>query len=1135
MRRFLTIFSLICALSADAQVAESPNSVLRSGMWAKMSVEKSGVYKINFDLLRKFGFDPTKIDPSKIKIFGNPGGMLPQQVSENRPYDLVENAIKVEGESDGRFDKADFILFYAEGPDHSRFDLKAQTFYHQTNLYSAKNFYFLTVAEDNGKRIETSPDLGTAAPVIDSFDDYGFYEKEEVNDLQSGREWYGDRFGITTSELILNFPIEGILPSTPFRIISDVMGQSYTNSSFNVFVNDVLVTEQKIIPIPNTRYGLKGIDKRDTLLYSSTDLSADTRKSQSIKYVFNKGIGASEAYLDYVLFSFKRKLALYGHQTTFLSAASILNASSRFSIDRGTTINSIWDITNPSFVKDQEFATENTSATFVTSTSTLKKFVAFDNSIEAPVFAGNIENQNLHALPSANLIIVTPPLFIDQALRLKSHRELFNGLSVHVVTTDQVFNEFSGGRQDVSAIRDFVKTNNNQTPGVLKSLLLFGKGSYDYKDRINGNTNFVPTYESRNSLHPLETYSSDDYFGFLESNEGAWTEGTSSVNHSMDIGVGRLPVTSLEEATDVVDKLIAYDTDTKNIGSWRKKIVFVGDDGNSEDGFTSLHQSQADQLSKFIEALNPGIDSRRLFIGTYEKTVKPNGETVPELTDEISRNFDLGAIVMNYTGHGNERQWADERIFYDADVRKLKNSLHPFMVTATCEFGRNDNPREVSSAELVVKQKEGGVIGLVTTARPVNATTNFNLNRAFYEALFTQENGHNLTIGEVFRRTKNNSTSGVSNRNFILLADPSMTLALPSLSVKVSSIKTINGSDTLKALSEVIAEGSVTTSAGETISDFNGTVEVTLFDKQKTFTTIGKNDPPFQYKEWANALFRGKAKVTNGTFSIQFMLPTNMAREVDSGRLSLYASDPETLRDAIGSHTAFKVGAIEKNPVTEALPPAITLFVGDKTFVNGGITTPDTYLIANIVDNSGVNISGFDADKSLIGFLDDQTEGFVLNDYFVADVDHASSGWLTYPLRNLAPGKHTITVKAWDVYNNASVATIDFIVTDGEGLVIESFGNYPNPFTENTTLFFTHNRSGDDLQAQVFIQKATGELVQRYEITLPESGYHVNVMQLGELNSDKKLTAGLYLARLVVRSLTNGSKNEQVTKLIILN
>lgn len=1134
MRPFLTILLIVSAFSLSAQSGELSKSVLRSGKWAKMSVEKSGVYRISADLLRRFGFNPGDIDPKKIKIYGNPGGMLPQTVSETRPRDLVENAILVSGETDGRFDNGDFILFYAEGPDLSRFDIKSQSFYHQTNLYSKQNFYFLTVAEDEGKRIATQADLGANAPAITEFDDYGFYEKEEVNDLQSGREWYGDRFGITTNELTLNFPIEGIIGSAPITIVSDVMGQSYTNSSFNLFFNDVLVAEQKIVPIPDSRYGLKGIDKRDTLKFTASDFGAETRTSQAIKYVFNKGVGASEAYLDYIVFTFRRKLAIYGHQTTFIAAKSLENAVSQFVIDRASSNISIWDVTDPKNPVSQEFTLENSTARFSTPTSSLRKFIVFDKTIEAPAFAGNVSNQNLQELPPANLLLITHPTFLPEALRLKAHRESVSGLSVHVVTTGEIFNEFSGGRQDVTALRDFIKSNYDKNPQVVKYVLLFGKGSYDYKDRIPGNTNFVPTYESRNSLHPLQTYSSDDYFGFLGSDEGNWPEDP-PVNHTLDIGIGRLPVTTIDEAKNVVDKLIAYDTDKKLIGSWRKKIVFVADDGNNDDTFTSLHQSQADQLSKFVETLNSGIDSKKLFIGTYTKTVKPNGETIPELTDEISRSFDLGAIVINYTGHGNERQWADERIFYDADIRELKNNLHPFMVTATCEFGRNDNPREVSSAELIVKQKEGGVIGMVSTARPVNATTNFNLNSAFYEALFTKENGKYLTIGEVFRRTKNNSTSGVANRNFILLGDPSMTLALPTQTVEINSINTSDGSDTLKALSQVVASGNVTDASGEIISTFNGTVEVTLFDKEKTFTTIGRNNPAFQYKEWSNALFRGKAKVKNGTFSIQFMMPTNMARNVDAGRISLYASDPASGIDAIGSHTDFKVGEIETEVVTEAIPPSIRLFMGDTTFVNGGITTSDTYLIAQIKDNSGINISGFVSDNNLIGFLDDNTEGFVLNDYFVANEDDPTSGWLVYPVRSLPAGKHTITVKAWDVFNNGAEALIDFIVTDGQGLVIETFGNYPNPFSQNTTLFFTHNRSGDDLQAQVFIQKATGELVSNYQIELPESGYHVNIMELDVFGNDKKLSPGLYLARLIVRSLTNGSKNEQVTKLIILN
>jgi hypothetical protein len=505
------------------------------------------------------------------------------------------------------------------------------------------------------------------------------------------------------------------------------------------------------------------------------------------------------------------------------------------------------------------------------------------------------------------------------------------------------------------------------------------------------------------------------------------------------------------------------------------------------------------------------------------------------LNDEISRSIDLGAIIVNYTGHGNERQWADENIFSDTDIRKLENHLHPFLVTATCEFGRHDNPRIASSAELAVKHEGGGVIGMVTTTRPVAAIPNFSVNKAFYEALFTRENGKFLNIGEVFRRTKNNSVSGISNRNFALLGDPSMTLALPPLSVTVSSIKTTGGSDTLKALSKVVATGDIRDENGNAVKDFNGSVEVTLFDKQQTFSTIGKNDPAFEYKEWSNALFRGKADVINGSFSIQFTLPSDMSLEVAGGRLSLYASDNKILSDAAGSLTDFKVGLQEHGVTPEALPPTVRLFIGDTTFVNGGITTADTYLIAHVADNTAVNISGFSNSHNLMAYLDENQDGFVLNDYFVADVNHPNRGWLTYPLKNLAPGSHRITVQAWDVFGNEGQSFIDFIVTDGQGIVIEEFGNYPNPFFDNTNLFFTHNRSGDDLQAQVFIQKSTGELIQHYEIEVPASEYHVNLLHLDALNDVKKLSAGLYLARLVVRSLSNGSKTERVTKLIILN
>lgn len=1113
--------------------AQGP-SVLASGNWYKIAVEGDGVYKISYNFLKNMGVDPAKINPKNIRIYGNPGGMLPQKNSTPRINDLQENAILVVGEADGTFNKNDYILFYATGPDRIEYDLARNIYRYENNLYSDKNFYFLTIAPDAGKRITDAANSGDGFPVINTFNDYVFYENEDHNELQSGREWYGEKFGLSTNQLDLNFPVSGITNSSAIKVVSDIVGQTYTSGTFKVSLNDVQIAEQPLIPIPSTRYGTKGVHDRDTVAFTGSTIGAQGKSTLQLKYLFEKGTGYSQGYLDFFLMSFERELALHNSQTTFVSASSTQNPVSQFQVSGLNDQSIIWDVTDPSNAQSQLFSLSNSTGTFSTSTAQLKKFIAFKET-DVPEFIEKISNQNLHELSTPNLIIITHPDFVAEAERLASHRTSFSSWTVQVVTTDQVYHEFSSGRQDVTAIRDFVRNLYLKTSSSLKAVLLFGKCSYDYKGYLETNSNFVPTYESRSSLHPLETYSSDDYFGFLEDAEGDWLERPQPQNHTLEIGVGRLPVKSLEEAKNVVDKIIDYDTNTKKQGYWHKQIAFVADDGNSDDGFSEIHQDQANQLADHIENINPSIDSKKLFMGAYAKTVRPNGETVPDMTDDIVRSFDKGSLLINFTGHGAERQWTDENVFNNTTISELENKLYPFLVTATCEFGRHDNPREVSGAERTVIAKSSGSIGLVTTARPVNSTTNFNLNLAFYNALLQKANNNYLHLGEVFRLTKNNSISGVGNRNFSLLADPSMTLALPADEVHITELKTAAGSDTLKALSKVIAKGEIRNSSNEKITSFNGVVEAALFDKQTKLTTIGRNDPPFEYEEWKNILFRGKASVVDGEFQVEFMLPKNIAYQVGQGKLSLYASDPESLREASGNYSDFKVGESE-NMISDNLAPEVRLFMGDTTFLDGGIVTPDTRLLAELKDDNGINTSSYGIGNSIIAILDDGVKTFILNDYYVANTDDYTSGWVDFPIQNLEPGPHRLTFKAWDVNNNSTQSTIEFKVTEGEGLRVETFGNYPNPFVDKTTLFFTHNRTGDELQAQVFIQKATGEVVGTSEIYIPDSSYRVDLLEISSgVIGDKKLSAGLYLARLIVRSLTNGSKNERVTKLIILN
>jgi hypothetical protein len=1102
------------------------HSVLSEGNWFKLSITKNGVYKINFDLLKKMGIDPGKVNPQKIKIFGNGGGMVPQANSIPRIADLAENAIYVEGEADGIFNKEDFILFYAQGPDRSYFKKNDDIFFYEKNLYSDKNYYFLTIASTDGKRLATNNNSGTGFPVVNEFDDYTYHELDTYNELQSGREWFGENFQINPVQSF-RFDAAGIVSNSIIKLVSDVVARSKNNASFNLFLNSALIASQQIALVPETQYGIKGRHQHDTLMVDASFVSAPSNITHEIRYEFLETAGG-KGYLDYFLVSYKRKLALYDKQIIFTSAASLENLTSTFEVSGLSDKCTMWEITDPLTPKIQSFSLTGDKGIFSAMTVDLREFIVFNNEISLPEFSGKLSSQDLHGLQTPDLVIVTHKDFKEEALRMASHRQSHSGWQVAVVTTEEVFNEFSSGRQDITAIRDFVKFLYDKNPGKLRSLLLFGRSSYDYKDRIPDNTNFVPTYESRSSLHPLETYSSDDFFAFLESDEGSWNEKPAE-DHTMDIGVGRFPVKTIEEAHDIVNKIIDYDTNKKNFGRWRKEIVLVADDGD-----TNIHQSQSDQLGKQIENSNPEFNTRRIFLDAYQQTVTPGGEVAPAVNKAIQDALDRGSIIINYTGHGGEKLWAQEKIFDNLMIDDLDNKNYPLFVTATCEFGRNDDPGIISSAELSVLKKNGGAIGMVTTARPVSSNTNFELNQAFYDALFTRESNSFLPLGEIVRRTKNNSTSGVSNRNFSLLGDPSMKLAFPEYKVSITEIKNQEGTDSVKALSTITVKGEVHDAADLKAEDFQGVIDATLFDKELSFTTLGDENAPYSYKQWSNALFRGKADVINGDFQFQFIVPKNIAYQVGKGKLSLYANNTEKTLDATGAELSFVVGKSYANPLEDVTSPAIQLFMGDTTFISGGTVSPDTYLVARLGDKSGINISGYGIGNNILAIMDQQ-ETFILNDYYEANENDFTKGKISFSMKGLTPGRHSITLKAWDTYNNPAQAAVDFVVSDGNEIQIETFGNYPNPFTDKTTLYFTHNRPGDDLEAFVSIYNIAGEILKTFDFSVSSSNYRVEFMELDQNTLSKKLAPGLYLARLIVRSLSNGSKNEHVTKLIILN
>jgi hypothetical protein len=1127
-------------LEQNLRRGEISHSVLAQGTWHKIAVVEDGIYRMDYAYLKSMGIAVDQIDPRNIRLFGNGGGMLPQANSIERPEDLIENHIEVAGELDGRFDQQDYVLFYGKGPHQIELRNNAEGLNVNYNHhdYSDTSFYFITVGNVPGMRVTTRQDLGDSYPVINSFDFLHFYESDQYNILVqwgsgSGREWYGEIFRIKTN-YDFEVPVPRLVPNSTVRVVSSVMAQSYTPTFFTLKLNNADLGEQAMDVIPNSTYGIKGRERTDEFEINAGELGENIERFV-VRYNFSRGNSTlSDGYLDYFNIWCRSELQTYPDQIRFRSAESLANPVSTFEIrDTGVPM-MIWDITDPLRPAVQEFSKQGQEYLFGAETGNLKEYIMFNlNNSKIPARHSTIKNQDLHGMSTPSLLIITHPSFLPAAYRLAAHR-IQRGTDTEVVDVFQIYNEFSSGSQDVTAIRDFVKYLYDKSDR-LSSLLLFGRGSFDYKDRISFNTNFVPIYESRNSLHPIYSYSSDDYFGFMDGDEGEWAE-TFFGDHAMDIGVGRLPVKSISEAHIVVDKIILYETNKNCFGPWRNDIYFVGDDGDGTDG--TRHSKDADRLSVQVDTAYSNFNIRKIYIDAYEQIIEAGIEEAPEVNKALRNAVKNGALLINFTGHGSENQWTRENILNISSINQWDNIYRlPLLVTATCEFGRHDDPQKISGAEYALINDRGGAIGLVTTARPVFASTNFILNQSFYDHVFQKVEGEYQTLGEIFRKTKNSSLNGSVNRNFSLLGDPSMKLAYPVREIllnKVNDRVLTEGNDTLKALKKVEISGMVLDSDHQVMNGYNGMLTATVFDKAQVKQTLGTQDPVMVYSEQSSIIFRGDASIVDGIFSFEFVVPKNIDYQIGEGKISLYSIDEHEETDASGSNLDLLIGGIQDEVPADNIPPDVVLYLEDTTFTFGDLTSDHPDLIADIFDENGINLLENETSKGLILILDEQEE-FVVNQFYKARVDDYRSGRLVYPLSDLKEGRHKVLLKVRDTHENLTEVYTEFIVGEDNKIILQHVLNYPNPFADETRFSFEHNRSGENLSVRIQIFSIKGQLVKTIEGTTKYSEFRVNdIVWDGRGESGQKLESGLYIYSVFVRSLVDGAKNTQYEKLVLI-
>lgn len=1113
------------------------NSVLGTGNWYRFYIQKSGVYKISKSFLQSLGME-TNVDPRRIKIYGHGGRMAPLLNGTAYPMDIEENAIHFAGESDGSFDSQDYILFYAEGLDNWNEENKTHL-----NLYANRAYYYVTASGDTGKRItDFVQPTANANTVITNFDDYQFHEIDDVNIAKLGRVWFGEQFGID-NEQEFDFTFPNLVTSSPIAVKTHVAASAFNQTSFKIEANNQLVGNMGINALSTN----SGWEAYDNTLENNVNV---TGEDVTIKVTYdNGGVPSAKGYLDYIAIKAKRNLSGIGKQFRFqLDQAPFLSGVGEYQISNAADIIQVWDITD--IYNVTKVNNDNQSVlSFKANLGETRKYIAVDNSdFLSPMkeSKSKVDNQNLKGTIFTNAqgqfqdidyLIITPKFLNTQAEKLANFHRNYANLNVKVVNLENIYQEFSSGKQDIAAIRNFVKYvyfNASDASKRVKYLNIFGDGSYDFKDRVANNTNIVPIYHALNSYTETESsFSSDDFYVCMDADEG----NTNFFFDGMDIAVGRMIVSTTQQAEEMVNKVIEYH-DIQSYGSWRNNYVAIADDSDKTSDLTL--QTKQNNLTDAIVTEKPFINFKKILLDSYQQETSAGGKRYPKAREEIFAAFEKGALVFNYIGHGGEDGLSGERIWEKSDGENLLNRYkYPLFITITCAFSRFDNPYRPTAGEYTYWNPRGGAISMITAVRSIGQIPAEIFNDRIAKYLFAYGSNEYTSIAEALRLAKNENPNTATNVVFYL-GDPALMLAIPKPKVvltKVNDMPITGPIDDFQSLAYVKIAGEVLDENNNLLPTYSGELSVNIFDKNVTRATLNNdgNSPPINFTNLGETIFRGNASVAGGRFEFGFVVPRDIRIPVGNGKISFYTKRNQILLDKTGYNTDIKIGGINPNATADNVGPRVRLYMNDETFVNGGITNESPFLLALLEDENGINTaSGIGHD--IIGILDgDESKPYIMNDYYETELDDYTKGRVYFPYRNLAPGLHTITFKAWDVYNNPISAEIQFVVMGDETITLDNVLNYPNPFVNYTEFWFSHNRPFEPLEVQVQVMTITGKIVWTKNQTVTTDGFlSREITWDGKDDFGDRIGKGVYIYKLTVKSTLTNKKAEKIEKLVIL-
>lgn len=1101
-------------------------SMLAEGQWFKVAVLETGVYRLSRNALQELGIPVEEIDPRKIRVFGS-GGMQPEEVNDDFIDDLKELPILVSGEENGRFNSGDQVVFYAQGPHTWTFNSSGERYVHQLNHYCDTAFYFINIEQENGKRLTSAEEIQDHEVEITTFPDYAFHEKEFFNEdvhryVKTGRNWLGEAFDQRNRQRNFSFSFEDLVLPQEGTIDFVMHARSRQQTSYRLTVNGTEVSSGNFSAV-----GSYYLNDRTNRLNIQRFFNANSNNI-NVGVQYQAPNNADNAWLKFIRLNVTRMLRFRSNSPLYFRHHPELDSHNAqtglFKLQTSGRKPMVWKVSDIHDAQVVQTRLNGNELQFSARIDQAEDYVAFEiEQTSRPILMGRQKNQNLHGLSTPDYLIVTTPKLKAVAEAFKSFHVQHNGFDVEIVEIRDIYNEFSSGRQDLAAIRNFHRMFYERNPDKFKYVFFIGNASYDFKDRVSQrftNSNFVPTYQSDNSTHPIESYSTDDYFGFLE--DGADLRRSAS---TLKVRIGRLPIYEEAEGFAYLDKVERY-TSPESVGNWKNRIMMVADDGDNH-----LHLRDSDIMSRFIEKDHQAYIIDKLYSATFPRVSSPAGARYPEVNRRINEGINEGALLVNFIGHGGETGWTEERILEMADINGWRNEHYPLFITATCDFGRFDDPERVSGGEKTVIMPNAGAIASMTTGRVVYASS----NRALLLEIFNQnllDESRGRTFGGIFNLAKNrlySNAGGITMRNtykFILLGDPALELNTPkhdltTLRINESNLQDTFGLDTLKAMQLATIEGEVIHRNGTPMNDFNGTLFPTVYDKPSTKRTNGIADEEIRnVSVFQNTLFRGRVPVENGRFTFSFVVPKDISYQIDTGKISYYYHNEYT--DGNGHSEEFYVGGTADNPVDATARPEVELFLNDYFFKDGDVTNESPLLIARLTSETGINITGNSIGHDITMRLNDETPR-IMNAYYEADLNSFQNGEVRFRLENLAEGRYEVWMRAWDVLNNSGEGSTTFRVMPAEAFEIEQLFNFPNPVNASagasTTFEFLHNRNNEQFRATLRIFNANGKMVKTMKKTVFAEGNRIRLLEWdGRSQNGHPLSPGLYIYHLTLEA-----------------